>query len=148
MSGHLGHRAHQTCLVSRVAVALPWGQGMAPCASAAQHGQTRRPGSGGAGHLRLEAPSRLRTAALWAAAQSYGRSSPTAQPWSLSEAPPKTPSALRPCTTQAVELGVPTLTLTLNPNPYKVAVAPFIDEMARKLNYDYTCSAEAGRNAL
>jgi len=32
-------------------------------------GQSRRPGSGRAGCLRLEAPSRLRTAALWAPEQ-------------------------------------------------------------------------------
>ena len=38
-----------------------------------QHGQTRYPGSGRAGHLRLEAPSRLRTTPLRAPAeQSYG----------------------------------------------------------------------------
>ena len=36
-----------------------------------QQGQTRRPGSGRAGHLRLGAPSRSRTAALWASEQSY-----------------------------------------------------------------------------
>ena len=46
-------------------------------AAATQHGQTHRPDSGGGGgHLRLEAPSRLRTAALWAAEQSLGHLGP------------------------------------------------------------------------
>ena len=35
--------------------------------------QTRRPGSGGAGHLRPRAPSRLRTESLWAPQLSQGR---------------------------------------------------------------------------
>lgn len=52
-------------------------------ASAKPCNQTRRPGSGGAGHLRLEAPSRLRTAALWAPEQRLG---PAVPPWSPSKA--------------------------------------------------------------
>ena len=60
----------------------------------AQHGRRRRPGSSGrAAHLRLEAPSRLRTAARQAPVQSccgrLGPSSPAAQPRSLPEAPAK-----------------------------------------------------------
>ena len=59
-----------------------------------QHGQTRRPGSGRSGHFRLEPPCRLGTAALWATEQSGGRLGPAVLPWSLSEAPPKTPVPL------------------------------------------------------
>ena len=49
----------------------------------AQHGRRRRPGSSGRdGHLRLEAPSRLRTAAhqCRAAAAAWSLPSPAAQP--------------------------------------------------------------------
>ena len=42
--------------------------------------ETRRHGSGRAGHPRLEAPTRLRTAALWAPEQSLGRLAPAVQP--------------------------------------------------------------------
>ena len=41
------------------------------------HGQARRLGSGRAGHLRRQAPSRSRTAALWAPEQRCGRSAPS-----------------------------------------------------------------------
>ena len=51
--------------------------------------KTRRPSSGRAAHLRLGAPSRLRTAALCAPEQSCGRFRPAVQPWSPSEAPPE-----------------------------------------------------------
>ena len=57
------------------------------------HGQARRPGSGSgrAGHPRLEAPSRSRTAALRAPEQSYARLGPAVHAWGLSEAPLKSP---------------------------------------------------------
>ena len=54
-----------------------------------RHGQrSRRPGSDRAGHLWLEAPSRLGTAALCALEQSCGRVVPAVQPWSLRGALP------------------------------------------------------------
>ena len=43
-----------------------------------------------------------RAAALWASAQSSGRSGPAVPPWGLSESPPKTPVSLR-FTTQELE---------------------------------------------
>ena len=54
----------------------------------------------GRAQLRLQAPSRLRVAARWAPGQARGRSGPAVQPWSLSEAPPKTlvsPRSARSC---------------------------------------------------
>ena len=50
----------------------------------APHGQTRRPGSGRVGHLRLEAPSALRTAAILAQLRLLG---PVVLPCCLCEAP-------------------------------------------------------------
>ena len=61
---------------------------------ARRHGQARRPGSGSAGRLQLEAPSRFRTVAVWAPEQRCGRLGPAVQPWSLSEAPPKSRAPL------------------------------------------------------
>ena len=49
------------------------------------HGQPRRPGSGTADHLRLEAPSRLCTAALWAPEQSWRRLGPAVHSWGRPE---------------------------------------------------------------
>ena len=57
--------------------------------------QTRGTGSSRTGHLRLQAPSRLHTAVLWAPEQSYGRVAPAVHPSSLSEAPPQTLTSLR-----------------------------------------------------
>ena len=55
--------------------------------------QTRGTGSSRTGHLRLQAPSRLHTAVLWAPEQSYGRLGPAVQPWGcLSEAPAESPA--------------------------------------------------------
>ena len=51
-----------------------------------QPGQTRRPGSGRASHLRPEAPSCLHMTVLWAPDQSYSRMVPGMQPWSLRDA--------------------------------------------------------------
>ena len=59
-----------------------------------QHGQTRRPGSSRAGTPRPEALSCVRTAICWAPEQIRGRFVPLAQPWSPSEAPPKTLAGL------------------------------------------------------
>ena len=64
-------------------------QGEVSKAMARQRGQKRRPSSGRAGRSRLAAPSCLRTVARWVPAQSCSCSRPAAQPWSLSEAPPK-----------------------------------------------------------
>ena len=58
-------------------------------ARACQHGGSRRPSSGSAGHPRLKAPSCLPAATLWAPEQSYGRLGPAVQLWSLSAAPSK-----------------------------------------------------------
>eukprot|EP00964_Phaeocystis_antarctica_P083655 scaffold52637_cov37-Phaeocystis_antarctica.AAC.1 len=47
-----------------------------------------RPGISRAGRPRLEAPSCVRTAALWAPEQSFSRVGPAVQPWSLPAATP------------------------------------------------------------
>ena len=58
--------------------------------------ETRRPDSGRACHLRLEAPCHLCTARPWAPEQSVGNLAPAVQPWSLFEAPPITPAPHHP----------------------------------------------------
>ena len=58
--------------------------------------ETRRPDSGRACHLRLEAPCHLCTARPWAPEQSLGNLAPAVQPWSLFEAPPITPAPHHP----------------------------------------------------
>ena len=63
-------------------------------AEVAALGQTRSAVSGRAGRLRLEAPSRLYTAALRTPEPRSCRLSPAVQLWSLSEAPPKPPASL------------------------------------------------------
>ena len=71
----LAHAGAVPCRFASIECFPPWNQSLMAVAEESperQHGQTRHPGSGRADHPRLEAPSRVRTAALWAPEQSYG----------------------------------------------------------------------------
>ena len=70
----LAHAGAVPCRFASIECFPPWNQSLMAVAEESperQHGQTRHPGSGRADHPRPEAPSRVRTAAIWAPEQSY-----------------------------------------------------------------------------